>query len=354
MHACTAPQARPSSSPPVSVVSVESVVSVVSVVSLESLESVESVPESLLLEPDSLLLVESVAVSLAVSPTSSSPSLVPPRQPQSIEVNESERTRKFVQRIMAISSGRSKGISAPPAMVMNSSRSGQFARQGLKRGQAAPVMSPRWIIPTLALTFVAGVAAIVPTVYARQSVETPRYTVESEHAGFELRRYEPRIVAEVVVEGTGTEATNAGFRILADFIFGNNTAKAEVAMTAPVDRSAAEAIAMTAPVDRSAKGDKWVVAFTMPTKYTLETLPKPNDKRVTIREVPSKTYAVSRFSGAPRESVVQQKIADLIEAVDEAGLQRSGAEPTYARYDPPWTLGFMRRNEIFIELTSDE
>lgn len=210
----------------------------------------------------------------------------------------------------------------------------------------------RWIPWALTATLIAGVVALAPAVYARAGIETPNYTVESEQSGFEVRRYEPRIVAQVVVEGDPVEATNAGFRLLADFIFGNNTAKTEVAMTAPVDRSAAEAepIAMTAPVDRTAQGDKWLVAFTMPSKYTLDTLPKPNDARVKIREVPAKSYAVLRFSGAPTEKAVQRKIADFIEEVDAAGLERSGAAPTYARYDPPWTLGFLRRNEIFVEL----
>ncbi|MFV8753812.1 SOUL family heme-binding protein [Nannocystaceae bacterium ST9] len=213
-------------------------------------------------------------------------------------------------------------------------------------------MMSRWISLTLAAAVVAGLAVVVPTAYARKTIETPSYTVESEQAGFEVRRYAPRIVAEVVVEGDADQATNAGFRILADFIFGNNRAKTEIAMTAPVDRSA-EPIAMTAPVDRSAEGDAWVVAFTMPSKYTLDTLPEPNDARVKIRQLPSKTYAVLRFSGAPSERKVQRKIDEFVQTIEAAGLARSGAAPTYARYDPPWTLGFLRRNEIFVELALD-
>lgn len=213
----------------------------------------------------------------------------------------------------------------------------------------------RWIPLTLTAALVAGVAALAPTVYAR-SIETPNYKVESEQQGFEVRRYEPRIVAEVTVEGEAYAATNAGFRILADFIFGNNAARTEVAMTAPVDRRPAEAIEMTAPVDRRAaqddasEGPTWVIAFTMPSKYTLDTLPEPNDARVTIRELPATTYAVLRFSGSPSERVVAERIAKFVALVEDAGFTPSGAEPTYARYDPPWTLGFLRRNEIFVEL----
>lgn len=217
-------------------------------------------------------------------------------------------------------------------------------------------MPRRLLSAALVVSVLAGIAAIAPTVYAR-TIETPRYKVEpeAEASGFEVRRYEPRLVAEVEVQGDAERATNAGFRILADFIFGNNTAQAEIAMTAPVEQTRSETIAMTAPVDRTASSqapDTWVIAFTMPSKYTRETLPRPNDSRVQIREIPGKRYAVLRFNGAPREAVVAQRMADLIVAVDAAGLERTGATPTYARYDPPWTLGLLRRNEIFVELVA--
>ena len=197
---------------------------------------------------------------------------------------------------------------------------------------------------------IVGAVALAPKAFARGRVETPNYTVASTHQGFEVRRYDPRLIAEVTVSGTPKQASNDGFRILADFIFGNNTKRSKVAMTAPVDRSPSEAIAMTAPVDRSADGESWVIAFTMPSKYTLETLPAPNDARVRIRELPAQRFAVQRFSGAPTEAALERRIEAFIVAVDEAGLVRSGAAPTYARYDPPWTPSFMRRNEIFVEL----
>lgn len=212
-------------------------------------------------------------------------------------------------------------------------------------------MAIRWMPLTLAATLIAGIAALAPTVYAR-AIETPAYVVESKQQGFEIRRYEARLVAEVEVEGEPNAASNAGFRILANFIFGDNEARSEVAMTAPVDRRPAEAIEMTAPVDRRAvAGDeeRWVITFTMPSKYTLDTLPEPNDSRITIREVPAKTYAVLRFSGAPSEKSVQRRIRELEDAVAAAGHTTKG-EAVYARYDPPWTLGFLRRNEVMIEI----
>jgi len=213
----------------------------------------------------------------------------------------------------------------------------------------------RWAGGALALTALVG--ALAPDalasskLLARGRVEIPEYAVIEARDDFEVRRYAPRLVAEVEVEGDPKRATNAGFRVLADFIFGANTRAESVAMTAPVDRRpAAESIAMTAPVDRRQAGERWVISFTMPSKYTLATLPRPNDRRVSIRELPATMYAVRRFSGAPGEEAVRGEMEALRAAVLAAGLRPTGAEPIYARYDPPWTLGMMRRNEVLLEL----
>lgn len=215
-----------------------------------------------------------------------------------------------------------------------------------------------WAGGALALTALLG--AVVPPdalaaskILARGRVEQPAYAVVDARPDFEVRRYEPRLVAEVEVEGDPGRASNAGFRLLADFIFGGNTRAESVAMTAPVDRRAAsESIAMTAPVDRHKAGDRWVIAFTMPSKYTRDTLPRPNDRRVRIRELPAVTYAARSFSGAPGEDFVRGEMEALRAAVLAAGLQPAGAEPIYARYDPPWTPGFLRRNEVLLELAT--
>lgn len=209
------------------------------------------------------------------------------------------------------------------------------------------------ILGGLAAVIIAVSGLAASQTFARDDIETPRYEVVTTHEGFEVRRYAPRIVAEVQVTGSERAATNAGFRLLADYIFGNNTARGSIAMTAPVDRRAgSETIAMTAPVDRRQTDDDehWVIAFTMPSQYTLETLPAPNDERVKLRLVPPTHYAAVRFSGAPSEARVQQRMAALVHAVEAAGLQSAGLPPTYARYDPPWRLPMLRRNEILLEL----
>ena len=214
-----------------------------------------------------------------------------------------------------------------------------------------------WAGGALALTAVVGALApdalAASKLLARGRVELPAYEVVDARPDFEVRRYEPRLVAEVEVEGDPDRASNAGFRVLAGFIFGGNTRAESVAMTAPVDRRpASESIAMTAPVDRRKAGERWIIAFTMPSHYTRDTLPRPNDRRVQIREVPATTYAVRRFSGAPGEVKVRGEMEALRAAVVAAGLTPAGAEPIYARYDPPWTLGPLRRNEVLLELAA--
>ncbi len=203
----------------------------------------------------------------------------------------------------------------------------------------------RRVLIALASALAVGVPALSS---AANRTEEPKYEVAAKHDGFEVREYAPRIVAEVEVEGDAKAATNAGFRVLADFIFGNNTAGTEVAMTAPVDRS--ERIAMTAPVDRTRHKDRWTVTFTMPSKYTMETLPRPNDERVKIRTVPAKRYAVAKFSGRPKVAEVKRRMSALEDAVAENGYTLQGTSAVYSQYDPPWTPSFLRRNEIMLEL----
>lgn len=182
---------------------------------------------------------------------------------------------------------------------------------------------------------------VASTSSARNEIETPRYEVASTHDGFEVRRYAPRLVAEVEVTGSGRTASNAGFRLLADYIFGNNTSRGSIAMTAPVDRRRADA------------DERWRITFTMPSKYTLETLPKPNDERVEIRRLPTTHFAAVRFSGAPNDATVQERMDALRRAVEAEGLELAATAPIYARYDPPWTLPMLRRNEILLELVVD-
>lgn len=185
-------------------------------------------------------------------------------------------------------------------------------------------------------------------------VEEPKHTVALRDGDFELRVYAPRVVAETRVSGAWDKAGNEGFRRLAGYIFGGNRARTKVAMTAPVaQRPESERIAMTAPVGQARTGDDWAVTFTMPSTFTLETLPEPNDSRVTLREIGEQRVASVRFSGRWTEARMQSETARLLEWVRARGW-RAVSAPELSRYDPPWTLPFLRRNEIWVRVEQPE
>lgn len=186
------------------------------------------------------------------------------------------------------------------------------------------------------------------------ATEEPEFTILKQSENFELRRYNPQIVAQTWVSGDQKDAGNKGFKVLADYIFGNNTApngeSSKISMTAPVkmqpQTGASEKIAMTAPVAMQEQDGRWRVRFVMPSKYTMQTLPKPNNSAVSIIEVPAKTYGVIKFSGLTGADKVATKTAQLQDWMQN--LNTVGT-PEMARYNPPWTLPFMRRNEVMIE-----
>ena len=191
------------------------------------------------------------------------------------------------------------------------------------------------------------------------ATEEPNYTVLSQMDDFELRRYDKQLVAQTLVSGDQDSASREGFKVLADYIFGNNTAPAggssKISMTAPVTMqpnnkksdSESQKIAMTAPVSMQQDDGKWRVQFTMPSKYTMQTLPKPNNPNITITEVPAQTYGVIKFSGLAGSKKVATKTEELQSWMQTQNLTITG-EPELARYNPPWTLPFLRRNEVMI------
>ncbi len=187
---------------------------------------------------------------------------------------------------------------------------------------------------------------------AAMAVEEPKFVLVKKEGPIELRDYPAVIAAEVTVGGTRSEASSAGFRLLAGYIFGANTRKQSIAMTAPVVQSSAsnQKIAMTAPVVINGTEGKWKVRFIMPSKYTLDTLPKPNDPNVLLFSVSPVRMAVIRFSGLAREAEVENNTKLLREFIAKAKLETVG-DASLARYNPPWTPWFMRRNEIMIPVS---
>ncbi len=195
------------------------------------------------------------------------------------------------------------------------------------------------------------------------AIEEPGFKVISKSGTFELREYVPMLVAETLVEGDMNDAGNAGFRRIADYIFGNNqvpaganTANAaKIAMTAPVTMEPqSQKIAMTAPValepaTTMADSKQWRVHFVMPSQYTLESIPKPVNPEVKLRQIPGKLVAVNTFTGFNTVSRVQAKTDELRVWIGQKNWKALG-QAQLARYDPPWTLPMFRRNEVMIEV----
>jgi hypothetical protein len=185
------------------------------------------------------------------------------------------------------------------------------------------------------------------------SIERPKFTLEKQDDEFEVRFYEPILVAETMVEGDFSEAGNLGFRRLASFIFGENVTKTKIDMTAPVSlQDPGEKIDMTAPVGQQPEGKKFRVSFTMPSNYTMETLPQPKDPEILIRQLPARRVAVITYSGTWSETRYKEKLESLRSWVTKQGLNVEG-EPVFARYNPPIMPWFLRHNEIQLDLRGD-
>jgi len=188
---------------------------------------------------------------------------------------------------------------------------------------------------------------------AVMATEEPKFTILEKEPPFEVRAYAPMIVAEVQVDGDLDGASSQGFKLIAAYIFGQNQVSEKIAMTAPVtveDQAPKNAkIAMTAPVGIESSAGKWTVSFVMPAEYTMDTIPKPINTQVQLRQIPALKKAVISFSGFYNAQKVAEKTLELEQWMKARNLQSNGT-PNFARYNPPWTLPFMRRNEVMITL----
>ena len=197
-----------------------------------------------------------------------------------------------------------------------------------------------------AITPMAQAAGMI--VGIRHGTEEPAFELKSKVDVVEIRCYGPRIAAETVISADEESARTEGFRRLARYIFGANSTRSKIAMTAPVAAQRGEAIAMTAPVaaQRTASGD-WVIRFFMPSKYTLETLPTPDSADVRLVSVPAESMAVLRYSGVASPDAVAARTRQLLDVLRRNGIETVG-DPLAWFYDPPWTVPFRRRNEVAV------
>ncbi len=196
----------------------------------------------------------------------------------------------------------------------------------------------------LVLLVIAILVALAFSGTMMSQVDEPKFKLVKKEGEIEIRQYPPLIVAEVTMAGPRKEAISQGFKLLADYIFGGNIP------SSALDMEKGEQIAMTAPVTQQLKGDVWKVHFMMPDDYTMERLPKPNSDQVKLIPVPSKQFVVIRFSGLATEANIQKQLDKLKSYVSQNQLKVTG-EPVFAFYNPPWTIPFLRRNEVMLELT---
>jgi len=226
----------------------------------------------------------------------------------------------------------------------------------MKNGRQV-IVPNRWVMKGREALFICNLiicALFLMPMGEGMAYEEAKYTVIMKEGNYELRQYEPNIVAETLVDGDFDKAGNKGFRRLFKYISGENQKKQSIGMTTPVSQEAgSEKIAMTAPVSQERTGDQWRIAFMMPSEYTMDTLPQPVDPKVSLHQVPARRMAAITYSGTwSRERYENHKA--LLEAFIRQRKWSPLGEPVLARYNSPFTLWFLRRNEVLIPVQVPE
>jgi hypothetical protein len=184
--------------------------------------------------------------------------------------------------------------------------------------------------------------------FVTMALEEPKYSVLKKDQDIEIRLYDSYIAAETTVDTSDyDEASNEGFKRLAGYIFGGNKKQQKISMTSPVVTEQSQKIPLTAPAQTEQLGTSVRITFMMPSEFTLETLPIPNDSRILFRQVPSKKAAVIKFSGRWTAENFGEHTDKLMRWIEQQGLKVCGTT-VVARYNPPFVPSFFRHNEIII------
>lgn len=214
-------------------------------------------------------------------------------------------------------------------------------------------MDWKHIAMALTMIIVALALVLVPPLARGSGPEGPAYSVVKKDGAVEIRDYQGYITAQVNVSSDYNGAMYSGFMKLFNYISGRNTNRSKISMTSPVTQQknpGSEKIPMTAPVtSEKVKNNEYVVSFIMPTEYTLDTLPIPEDKNITFKQIEPHRAAVLSFSGRMDEALANKKMAELSEWLDKNNM-RPKSNFIMAQYNPPWIPGFMRKNEIMVEV----
>lgn len=185
---------------------------------------------------------------------------------------------------------------------------------------------------------VAAIAAFGVAKAVEAAVEEPEYALVQTDGDIEIRDYPALIVAETVEDGDRRDVSNTAFRRLAGYIFEEERPEGKIEMTAPV---------LMAPEG----SDKTSMQFVMPERFDMEALPEPQDARIALSETPPRRVAAIRFSGWAGDDDLAEKEAELRAWMSAQGLTPAG-QAEWAFYNPPWTLGPWRRNEVLIPIAA--
>lgn len=223
----------------------------------------------------------------------------------------------------------------------------------MKSKQACPASAtlPLALVTVAAILLLSGCSLV-----GIRSTAEPNYSLLQNDDRFEVRQYEALVLAETLVDLTFDDAGNIAFKRLFGYISGDNDAASEIAMTAPVmaldeNRSSGEKISMTAPVTAQETPLGWRYAFVLPSGYTLASAPVPGNADVRLQQIPARTVAVVRYSGSWNETAYEENLKNLQQWMLQNQL-KANSPPRVAGYDPPWTLPFLRRNEVMIDIQS--
>ena len=183
-----------------------------------------------------------------------------------------------------------------------------------------------------------------------RSASEPKYQILVDSDKIEIRQYPPMVVAQTAVNTDYKDSSSQGFNRLAGYIFGNNKNEQKMSMTAPVFQEQEFAIMdMMVPVIQQKTQKVWLMAFVLPQNYTVSSAPTPLDSAVLIKEIPSKKVAVIKYSGSLSEQGIEEKSEELKHWLFKKGYKPISTSRS-AAYDPPWTLTFLRRNEVHIDI----
>lgn len=189
------------------------------------------------------------------------------------------------------------------------------------------------------------------SVFSEPGVEKTPYTTVLQDEAIEIREYPLLVIVSTLSSGDFDEATSASFRRLFKYISGNNITRQKIDMTAPaLIEEKSPKIEMTAPVLIAEEGESWKMSFHLPSEYMFETAPEPTDRQVFLEQIKPQKTATLRFSGLLRRKKVEAMRQELIKWLDKKGYAYNAEEYKVAGYNPPWTIPFLRRNEIMIPI----